>query len=78
MATIPTLLYYFSILLMIEADSRRLGATRPQIADVESAGALPRRYGYHFTSLVAIAVFMVVGMSAFRAVFWATVARRRR
>ena len=37
------------------------------------AGTLFRRYGYHFTSLVAIAVFMVAGMSAFRAVFWATV-----
>ena len=28
MATIPTILYYLSILLMIEADSRRLGAQR--------------------------------------------------
>ena len=72
MATIPTALYYLSIFLMIEADSRRLG-TRPQLANVESAGALFRKYGYHFTSLAAIAVFMVVGMSAFRAVFWATV-----
>ena len=32
MATIPTLLYYLSIFLMIEADSRRLG-TRPAAAD---------------------------------------------
>jgi TRAP transporter 4TM/12TM fusion protein len=71
MATIPTLLYYFSILLMIEADARRLGA-RGQMPDVEPAGTLFRKYGYHFTSLVAIAVFMVVGLSAFRAVFWAT------
>jgi TRAP-type uncharacterized transport system fused permease subunit len=30
------------------------------------------RYGYHFTSLVAIAGFMVLGMTAFKAVFWAT------
>jgi TRAP transporter 4TM/12TM fusion protein len=72
MATIPTLLYYLSILLMIEADSRRLG-TRPHAAPAGSVGDLTRRYGYHFTSLVAIAVFMVAGMSAFRAVFWATV-----
>ena len=40
--------------------------------DVEPAGTLFRKYGYHFTSLVAIGVFMVAGMSAFRAVFWAT------
>jgi TRAP transporter 4TM/12TM fusion protein len=72
MAAIPTLLYYLSILLMIEADSRRLG-TRPLAAGGRSAGDLFRVYGYHFTSLVAIAVFMVAGMSAFRAVFWATI-----
>ena len=42
MATIPTLLYYLSILLMIEADARRLG-TRGQMPDVEPAGTLFRR-----------------------------------
>ena len=41
--------------------------------DVEGAGTLFRKYGYHFTSLVAIAVFMVAGLSAFRAVFWAAI-----
>jgi TRAP transporter 4TM/12TM fusion protein len=71
MASIPTLLYYFSIVLMIEADSRRLG-TRAIPADVGPARTLFRKYGYHFSSLVAIAVFMVAGMSAFRAVFWST------
>jgi TRAP transporter 4TM/12TM fusion protein len=72
MATIPTVLYYLSIFLMIEADSRRLG-TRPVEGDPGSAWALTRQYGYHFTSLVAIALLMAWGMSAFRAVFWATV-----
>jgi TRAP transporter 4TM/12TM fusion protein len=71
MATVPTLLYYASIFLMIEADSRRLG-TRPAGADVPRLGTLTWQYGYHFTSLIAIAVLMVAGMSAFRAVFWAT------
>jgi TRAP transporter 4TM/12TM fusion protein len=71
MATIPTLLYYLSIALMIEADSRRAG-TEP--APVESPGVwvLTRRCGYHFTSLAAIAILMVIGFTAFRAVFWAT------
>ena len=72
MATIPTVLYYLSIFLMIEADSRRL-ETRPAAAEVPDAGVLTRRYWYHFTSLLAIAVLMITGMSAFRAVFWATV-----
>jgi TRAP transporter 4TM/12TM fusion protein len=71
MATIPTLLYYLSIVLMIEADSRRLG-TRPAPADAAALLPLTRRYWYHFSSLIAIALLMVSGMSAFRAVFWAT------
>jgi TRAP transporter 4TM/12TM fusion protein len=71
MATIPTLLYYLSILLMIEADSRRLG-THAVAVDTPPLWALTWRYGYHFTSLVAIAVLMARGLSAFRAVFWAT------
>ena len=71
MATIPTLLYYLSILLMIEADSRRFGA-RPAPVEGPTAWMLTRRYWYHFTSLIAIAALMVGGMSAFRAVFWAT------
>jgi TRAP transporter 4TM/12TM fusion protein len=72
MATIPTVLYYLSIFLMIEADSRRLGA-RPAVVDTPGVWELTRRYWYHFTSLAAIAVLMVAGLSAFRAVFWATV-----
>jgi TRAP transporter 4TM/12TM fusion protein len=71
MATIPTLLYYLSIFLMIEADSRRLG-TRPGAAALEPLGRLTLKYGYHFTSLLAIAAFMAMGMTAFRAVFWAS------
>jgi TRAP transporter 4TM/12TM fusion protein len=72
MAIIPTLLYYLSVLLMIEADSRRLGTRAARIGEL-SLAQLTLRYGYHFTSLVAIALFMAFGMTAFRAVFWATV-----
>jgi TRAP transporter 4TM/12TM fusion protein len=72
MAVIPTLLYYLSVLLMIEADSRRLGTKSTHVGTL-SLGQLTWRYGYHFTSLVAIALFMALGMTAFRAVFWATI-----
>lgn len=71
MATVPTLLYYLSIFLMIEADSRRL-QTRAVAVEGTSARALARRYGYHFSSLFVIAGLMVMGLTAFRAVFWAT------
>ena len=71
MAIVPTLLYYLSIFLMIEADSRRLGTRQVGVRTL-SLAQLTWKYGYHFTSLVAIAGFMVLGMTAFRAVFWAT------
>ncbi len=81
MATIPTVLYYLSIVLMIEADSRRLisPATHQPVSCSPDAvrnggiGRLTRRYWYHFSSLAAIGLLMVIGLSAFRAVFWATV-----
>lgn len=73
MASIPTILYYLSIVLMIEADSRRLGG-RPVRIGTRPLWQLTRQYGYHFTSLIAIAAFMLAGMSAFKAVFWATLA----
>jgi TRAP transporter 4TM/12TM fusion protein len=69
MATLPTLLYYLSILLMIEADSRRM-QTREVSIQTEPLWALTRKYGYHFTSLFAVALLMGLGMTPFLAVFW--------
>lgn len=66
-ALIPTLLYYVSILLMIELDAARLGA-QPVAPATESTAALLRRYGYHLTSLFAIVAFMLMGYTVQRAV----------
>ncbi|HUF25710.1 MAG TPA: TRAP transporter fused permease subunit [Gemmatimonadaceae bacterium] len=71
MAIIPMLLYYLSVMLMIGADARRLGAM-PVELDAPSIAALTTRYGYHFLPLVVIAALMIGGMTPFRAVFWAT------
>ena len=71
MAIVPTVLYYLSAFLMIEADSRRM-ATHAVTVDVPSVWDLTRRHWYHFSSLIAIAVLMAVGMTAFRAVVLAT------
>lgn len=68
-ASIPTILYYLSALLMVEADSRRL-KTRAVDLQTESLLRLTLRYGYHFTSLFAIAILMAIGQTAFMAVFW--------
>ncbi len=72
MASIPTLLYYLSILLMIEADARRMKTTAVPI-ETRSLRELTLRYGYHFSSLFVIAGLMFAGFTAFRAVFWATI-----
>jgi TRAP transporter 4TM/12TM fusion protein len=72
MSIVPMLLYYLSAFLMIEADSRRLG-THAVDVEVPPLGTLTGRYGYHFLSLVVVAALMALGVTAFRAVFWATV-----
>jgi TRAP-type uncharacterized transport system fused permease subunit len=123
----PTVLYYLSILLMIQGDATKVRGAHVrgaevqgaevrgvdvQSADVQSAAvvdhfAMPSsgssaarrslepawdaapesfepveppepsgvlRHSYHFTSLVLVAALMVIGFTAFRAVFWASVA----
>ena len=71
MAIVPAVLYYLSIVLMIEADARRLG-TKAVDVDVPSVWTLTRQSGYQFVPLIAIVVFLVSGMTPFRAVFLAT------
>src|SRR5205085_54288 len=73
MAVIPTLLYYFSLFLMVELDARKYGMTRAAFQVVESAWTLAKRYWYHFLSLVSIVIFMLIGFSPTVSVFWATV-----
>jgi TRAP transporter 4TM/12TM fusion protein len=73
MALVPTILYYWSIFLMVEFDAKRFGAQKIEVKAGESALALTRRYWYHFSSLIAIVVFMVIGFSPIWAVFWATI-----
>ena len=71
MAIVPAVLYYLSIVLMIEADARRLGTKAVEV-DVASVGALTRRSGYQFLPLITIVVLLLSGMTPFRAVFLAT------
>ena len=71
MAIVPAVLYYLSIVLMIEADARRLG-THAVSLNLPSVGELTRRSGYHFLPLIAIVALLVTGMTPFRAVFLST------
>ena len=72
MAAVPTVLYYLSLLLMVEIDARKFGM--PDIATKAEfrLGELTRKYWYHFLSLVSIVVFMVWGFSPILSVFYAT------
>ena len=74
MATIPTLLYYLGLFLMVELDSRKLGIEKVEQRPRQNAWRMVKERGFHFTSLVAVVVFMVLGFSAITAVFWATLA----
>jgi TRAP transporter 4TM/12TM fusion protein len=73
MATIPTCLYYLGLFLMVELDSRRLGVHDLRLKPPESAWRMLRTRGFHFVSLFAVVVFMVLGFTPITAVFWAIV-----
>ena len=74
MATIPTLLYYFALFLMVEIDARKFGMHNVRFERVESLWSLTRQYWFHFLSLISIVIFMLMGYSPVMSVFWATVA----
>ena len=73
MATIPTCLYYLSLLIMVELDAKRFGARDVSFKPEMSLGEMTKRYGFHFISLVAVVVFMVIGYSPALSVFYAII-----
>ncbi len=73
MATIPTLLFYLGIFIMVEIDARKFGMKTIALEKHHRAAALARKYWFHFVSLIAIVVFMMLGYSPVLSVFWATV-----
>ena len=73
MATIPTILYYFGIFLMVEIDTRKFGTHGAPVEKQQRLWYLTRNFGFHFLSLVSIIFFMLLGYSPIMAVFWATV-----
>jgi TRAP transporter 4TM/12TM fusion protein len=72
MAVVPALLYYVSVFLMIEADSRRLGL-QPVDVPIARLSTVTRQGWHHFVTIGAIVVLMARGSTAFLAVFWAAV-----
>jgi TRAP transporter 4TM/12TM fusion protein len=72
MATIPTCLYYFSLLVMVELDAKKFGAHDVKFEQEMTLGQMTRRYGFHFVSLLAVVGFMLIGYSPMLSVFYAT------
>jgi TRAP transporter 4TM/12TM fusion protein len=72
MSSIPCLLYFLSIFVMIEADARRAGARAVPVT-LPPLWHLTKRYGYHFLTLLAIPVLLAFGMSTFRAVVYSMI-----
>ena len=73
MATIPTVLFYLAIFVMVEIDARKFNMKVVALEKHHRAGALAKKYWFHFVSLIAIVVFMLMGYSPVMSVFWATV-----
>jgi TRAP transporter 4TM/12TM fusion protein len=73
MATIPTVLFYLAIFVMVEIDARKFNMKVVALEKHHRAGALAKKYWFHFVSLLAIVVFMMMGYSPVMSVFWATV-----
>src|SRR5437762_2141629 len=73
MASIPTCLYYLSLLFMVELDAKRFGAHDVVFKSEMTLWAMTKRYGFHFVSLIAVVIFMIVGYSPALSVFYSTV-----
>jgi len=71
-AAIPAALYYLSIFLMVELDSRRLGL-RAIDTNLPTLGVLTRQGWFHFASIASIVILMMQGFTTFRSVYWAMV-----
>ena len=72
MAAIPTILYYFSILVMVELDAAKYGGGGQLLIEKGSLWRVTKNYWFHFGSLISIIVLMLYGFSPVLAVFWAT------
>jgi TRAP transporter 4TM/12TM fusion protein len=73
MAIIPTILYYFAILVMVEIDARKQGGAGDILVAKGEVWRLTKTYWFHFGSLISIIGFMLLGFSPVLAVFWATI-----
>jgi TRAP-type uncharacterized transport system fused permease subunit len=58
---------------MVELDSLRFGAHEVVFKPEATVWEMTKRYGFHFVSLVAVVIFMVIGYSPMLSVFYSTI-----
>jgi TRAP transporter 4TM/12TM fusion protein len=73
MAAIPTILYYFGILIMVELDAAKYGGGGELMVQKGTLWRITRSYWFHFGSLISIIALMLLGFSPVLSVFWATI-----
>ena len=73
MATIPTILFYLGLFVMVQIDVRKYAMKNIHFEAITNCWELVQKYWYHFFSLISIVVFMLLGFSPILSVFWATV-----
>jgi TRAP-type uncharacterized transport system fused permease subunit len=61
-----------SLLFMVELDAWRFGAREVVFKQDMTLAQMTKRYGFHFASLVAVVIFMIVGFSPMLSVFYST------
>jgi TRAP-type uncharacterized transport system fused permease subunit len=54
MASIPTILFYLGLFVMVEIDVRKYGMKEIHFETVESAWSLTKKYWFHFFSLISV------------------------
>ena len=69
MAVVPTCFYYFALFAMVELDAGRFGIRDVTVERRESLWDMTKQHGFHFTSLISIVVFMLMGYSPEWSVF---------
>src|SRR5690606_11612255 len=72
MATIPTILFYLGIFVMVAIDARKFNMRAVALEKHHRPLELAKKYWYHFVSLVSIVVFLLIGYSPVLSVFYAT------
>ena len=72
-ALIPAFIYYLALFFIVHFYAKRVGATEPPVADVNTRQSSPYEGVVFFVTLGALVAFLVVGYTIFRSVSLALV-----